>query len=295
MNDVELRFGLGAWSNAHFDHILYPLRTPHTERLARYASLFPVAEADILHHRMPEAAHLAEWIDQTPPGFRFLPKMHKDVTHPGGRQRGRPTEGAPTDPLAAARAFLDALDPLEAAGKCGPVLVQYAKDFTFGDRNLNRLAQVLALRGPGTFAVELRHASWWNEETEALLARHQAALVWSTYDMAPAPPWATADFGYVRFVGTTGKTRDRWVTKRDRLEDVLEIRRNVAQARDGGAWRECFVIVTNRFEGNAIDSLPRIAAALDETELAKRVSRRPGEPLLAAGVARLTDAWRWLA
>src|ERR1051325_12233911 len=78
---MRLRLGLAAWSNSHFDNALYPLGTPHKEHLPRYAGLFDVAEADVLHHQMPKAQTLAEWIAQTPEGFLFLPKMHKWGTH----------------------------------------------------------------------------------------------------------------------------------------------------------------------------------------------------------------------
>src|SRR5207237_264178 len=76
-----MRFGLAAWSNAHFEHTLYPLRTPHEEYLPRHATRFDCAEADVLHHRNASATMLRDWIAQTPDGFLFLPKLHKDATH----------------------------------------------------------------------------------------------------------------------------------------------------------------------------------------------------------------------
>lgn len=69
--------------------------------------------------------------------------------------------------------------------------------------------------------------------------------------------------------------RGRHVTVADRLDDVLEIRKRLNQA----SWKECFVIVTNPFEGNAVDSLPRIAAALGDEGLAQRLRRPPGQVL----------------
>src|SRR5688572_32437996 len=77
---LTLRFGLTAWSNAHFDNALFPIGTPHDEYLPRYSSVFSVAEADQLYHRLPGAKLLEPWIEQTPKGFKFLPKMWKKVT-----------------------------------------------------------------------------------------------------------------------------------------------------------------------------------------------------------------------
>lgn len=272
-----MRFGLASWSNAHFDHILYPLGTPHLDRLPMYAGMFPVVEADVLHHRMPDKETLRTWAQQAPEGFRFLPKMHKSITHASGAPgRGAAATVPGRTATGDLRLFLDALAPLLEAGRMGPVLLQYAKDFRLGSANLSALEQVLASAPPGTFAVELRHASWWQPNVRCLLEDHGAPLVWSTYDAAPAPAWATGRYGYVRFVGTAGKTRGRWVTRRDRLGDVLDMRGRLKEA----SWDEVYVIVTNRFEGNAVDSLPRIAAALGETELATRCTRRPMQPLL---------------
>lgn len=260
---MRLRFGLAAWSNSHFDHALFPLRTPHDEYLPRYASLFGIAEADVLHHRFPQPAELAEWIHSTPKGFRFLPKMHKSVTH-----------GGPDDPVAAARRFMAGLEPLRQAGKLGPVLLQFpaSLDRLAGAELLQRL---LAIGEPGDFAVEVRNPSWFTEAFETLLTDHEATLVWSTFPGAFTPPWATAATGFLRFTGTYIHKRGRHVTQGDRLQDILEMRKRLAAA----SWKEAYVIVTNPFEGNAVDALPRIAAALGDEAFATRLKRAPGAPL----------------
>ena len=110
---------------------------------------------------------------------------------------------------------------------------------------------------------------------ENLLEDFDAPLVWSTWPSAFAPPWATASRGYVRFTGKNIHVRGRHVTAQDRLDDVLEVRKRLGQA----PWTECFVIVTNPFEGNAVDSLPRIAAALEGPDAGRRYARGPGEPM----------------
>jgi uncharacterized protein YecE (DUF72 family) len=258
---MRLRFGLAAWSNKHFDNALYPLGTKHAEHLPRYASVFQVAEADTLFHRLPDTATLQQWVGQTPTGFRFLPKMWKKVTH----------EGAGVE---AARQWLTLLKPLRDAGKCGPILLQFPPQAT-RETTWSLVEHLLALEEPGTFALEVRHPSWFVEATQDLLASHDAPLVWSTHPKAFTPPWATAATGFVRFTGTYADQRGRFVTQGDRLGDVLEVRKRLAQA----PWKDVYVIVTNPFEGNAVDSLPRIAAALGDEALAERVSRKPGDVL----------------
>ncbi len=267
---MMLRFGLAAWSNKHFDHILYPLRTLHRDWLPRYSKVFPIVEADILHHQAIDDATMQEWVEQTPDGFRFLPKLHKDATHP--EQYG---PGA----LAAAQAAHASLETLRSGHRLGPTLAQFPKSFARNDETTDWLDEFLRTGPPEGMAIEFRHPSWFVSETEAALRQAGVALCWGTYESAMAPAWDTAAFRYVRFIGTTYKKRDRWVSQKDRLEAVLDIRARLQDAPE----KETFVVVTNRFEGHAIDSLPRIAAALGDTTLAKRCTRPPAQPLFPEG------------
>jgi uncharacterized protein YecE (DUF72 family) len=320
---VRLRFALGSWSNAHFEHTLYPLRTPHVERLPRYASVFDAVELDILHHQEAEVGKLEDWAAQVPEGFLFLPKMHKGVTHgsepsdgadavlvprmakgnaellravrarvqadmeaaaqgeatagPGSKAReatARPDEAAEPGLEARRRRalrFLDDLRPLREAGVLGPTLLQFPPSLR-REQGWDLLVRLLSLDEPGRFACEFRHTSWFVPAVERVLEDTQTPLVWSTFPKAFAPPWRTGAYGYVRFTGPHVKTRGRHVQVQDRAADVAAVAKRLRQA----SWGEAFVIVTNGFEGNAVDSMPAIAAALGEEGLAKRLRRPPG-------------------
>ncbi len=258
---MRLRFALAAWSNSHFDNALYPLGTKHAEHLPRYASLFDCAEADVLHHTPAKAGQLEEWIEQTPKGFTFIPKMWKKVTHEDGG-------------IDAAKLWLDRLGPLEAAGKLGPILLQFPPQLT-REKGWDRIAALLGLRPPGAFAIEVRHTSWFVPAFENLLEDLETPLVWSTHPKAFTPPWATAARGFLRFTGTQLETRGRYLKVLDRTTDLLEVRKRLAQA----PWKEAYVVVTNPYEGNAVDSLATIAAGLGDTAFAERTKRGPGEVL----------------
>jgi uncharacterized protein YecE (DUF72 family) len=173
--------------------------------------------------------------------------------------------------VARAEAFLAMVEPLRSAGKLGPILLQFAKE-TDRAEGFDRLQAILASAPKGTFAVELRDSSWFVPAVRELLEGSDAPLVWSTFLKAFAPPWATGGTGYVRFTGKHAKRRGRHVTVADRVGEVLEVRKRLEQA----SWKECFVIVTNPFEGNAVDSIPQIAAALGQDALARRLRRPPG-------------------
>lgn len=256
---MRIRFGLGAWTNKHFEHTLYPLRTLHAEYLSRYAEVFDCAEADKLYHVPADPDELSAWRDQTPDGFTFLPKLHKSVVEARETPEG----------ITVAQEWRDALEPL--GPRLGPVLCQFPPSWRCTPDALQWLDDLL--EAIDHVSVELRHPSWWTDDVRDLLTRHRAPLVWGTHPKAVAPDWATGEWGHVRFVGAHFKdARGRHTTQEDRTMDLLQMRERVQQA----DWQQCFVIVTNTFEGHAIDSLPRIAAALGDPALARRCSRPPG-------------------
>lgn len=257
---MNLHFGLGSWSNSHFEHTLYPMRTKHAEYLRRYGRLFDTVEVDKLYHFPTDAQELYGWAEQAPEHLRFLPKLHKSVCLEDKDDAG----------LQRAKNIIASYEPLGT--RLGPILAQFPASWGYAEDDLSWLAALLRAAGPGRMTVELRNESWWRDETKEVLEEHSAPLVWATHHKAPAPAWTTGAFGHVRFVGPHFKDkRGRHTTQADRLMDILAMRERMQAA----PWAACHVIVTNTFEGNAIDSLPRICAALGQEELAKKLTRPP--------------------
>jgi uncharacterized protein YecE (DUF72 family) len=99
-------------------------------------------------------------------------------------------------------AFLEALRPLEE--RLGPVLIQFPP--SFGPAERPALAQFLGgLARDLRYAVELRHAGWYEPATAELLAEHAAAWVALDYLDLPQQVALTTDFLYVRWVGQHGR------------------------------------------------------------------------------------------
>jgi uncharacterized protein YecE (DUF72 family) len=81
--------------------------------------------------------------------------------------------------------------------KLGPVLMQLPPTLR-GD--VGRLDAALAAFPPDVrVTVELRHPSWFTDETRAVLERHNAALCLADSPRRETPVWRTAPWGYVRF------------------------------------------------------------------------------------------------
>jgi uncharacterized protein YecE (DUF72 family) len=155
--------------------------------LQHYASRFATVEVNNSFYRIPSESVLAGWAAQVPPGFRFVLKASRRITH---NSRLANTD----DSLAY---FLRAVNPL--GSRMGPTLFQLPPTFR---KDLSRLADFLA-RLPARWpaAMEFRHDSWFDDEVYQLLRDRDVPLV--TVDEAKeegagAPLEATASWGYLR-------------------------------------------------------------------------------------------------
>jgi uncharacterized protein YecE (DUF72 family) len=114
--------------------------------------------------------------------------------------------------------FLEVASVLNDGDHLGPVLVQLPPTFKF-DRPL--LEDFLALRPPAFhFAFEVRHPSWYTEETYTVLRQRETALCLSETDKQTPPDVLTAHFTYarLRLEDYTPKQITAW---RKRFDDWL--------------------------------------------------------------------------
>ena len=179
----EIRVGTASWTDPTITKggVFYPRGVTSSEdRLRYYASQFPVVEVDSTYYSLPERAIATLWAERTPDDFVFHVKAHALMT-------GQPTEVARLpapliNSLPAALAdktriyakdlplelydavwthFLDALEPLRAAGKLGGVLLQYPRWFLPTPENKDYLAESAARLAGTPGAVELRNRYWY--------------------------------------------------------------------------------------------------------------------------------------
>jgi uncharacterized protein YecE (DUF72 family) len=179
----EIRVGTASWTDPTITKggVFYPRGVSSSEeRLRYYASQFPTVEVDSTYYSLPERAIAALWVERTPDDFVFHVKAHALMT-------GQPTEVARLpepliDALPAALAekpriyakdlprelydavwthFLDALEPLRAAGKLGGVLLQYPRWFLPTPDNKALIADSAERLAGTPGAVELRNRIWY--------------------------------------------------------------------------------------------------------------------------------------
>jgi len=174
-------FAFPAWKPG-----FYPEGLPQKRFLEHYAGRLNAVEINYTFRRMPSPATVSGWVAATPPGFRFAPKAHQQITH---FRKLRDVE-QPT------RFFLERLEPLGAAGRLGPVLFQLPPYLRC---DVELLRDFLALLPPEVRAAfEFRHESWLSDAVYRLLAERNISLCVAESDEFTVPEVITADFVYFR-------------------------------------------------------------------------------------------------
>ena len=189
-----VRIGCSGWNYGHWRERVYPKGLPPRRWLEHYATLFDTVEVNATFYRLPTRSAVANWVEQTPPGFVFTIKGSRYLTH-----IKRLTDLGP-----GLERFYERIEPLVLSPKLGPLLWQLPERF---HRDDDRLASALAALPPGRHCFEFRHASWFVPEVEALLREHGAALVIGD---SPNRPFQTheltAGWTFIRFhYGSRGR------------------------------------------------------------------------------------------
>jgi uncharacterized protein YecE (DUF72 family) len=158
----------------------YPKRSMSAaERLAFYASKFPLAEADATYYFPPSPQLTGGWATRTPDGFTMNVKAYSLLTgHPtrpeslwpdvrdaikpelSGKRNVYATHLDPDALAEAWRRFEWALGPLREAGKLGAVLLQYPEWFTAKHDNRQELAAIRQRWPDLPVCVEFRSPTW---------------------------------------------------------------------------------------------------------------------------------------
>jgi uncharacterized protein YecE (DUF72 family) len=201
----RVAIGTASWTDPTLTKsgAFYPTGARTAEaRLQYYASRFPLVEVDSSYYALPKREVAALWVARTPDDFTFNLKAYAPMT-------GQPTETARL-PVALREAlpavfagktrvypkdlpgelvdaiwaeFLDAVEPLAAAGKLGAIVLQYPPWFVPSPENRAFVEDARRRLGGVPGAVEFRNKTWYGtakretERTLAMLKDHGLAFV----------------------------------------------------------------------------------------------------------------------
>jgi uncharacterized protein YecE (DUF72 family) len=160
---MQVWVGTSGYSYGDWVGSFYPTGTRPNRMLPYYCTQFPLVELNFTFYRPPSADILSRMAEQTPPGFQFLVKMPRTISH---EQDPRDLPG-----------FRAAVDPLRQRGQLAGVLCQLPQSAhnEHDQRDwLDRIAQEMA---GCRLAVEFRHRSWNQPEVRDWLRTADVDLV----------------------------------------------------------------------------------------------------------------------
>lgn len=240
---ANVHIGCSGWNYRHWRGRFYPEGLAAKRWFAFYAERFDAVEINNSFYRLPAAATFDRWREQAPAGFCYAVKANRFITQ--------------------AKKLKDCAEPVERmivptrhlGDRLGPILYQLPPHLAL---NLERLETFLRLL-PGDLqhVFEFRHASWYVDDTVAMLDRYGAGFVVHDFPDIATPRWVSGTLAYVRFHGAAGKYCGRYSDAAlGEWADWLDQQRR--------AGRSAWAFFNNDIDAAAIDDALALKAMMDE-------------------------------
>lgn len=144
--------GCAIWAYKDWVGELFPPGSRSTDFLSLYSHRFTAVEGNTTFYSIPDAKTINRWAETVPTGFKFCPKLPRELTHQGLL--------APNIP--GTIAFLERMQGL--GDRLGPTFVQLPP--TYEPSNLADLTTFLQAlpRHQIDLALEVRHLDWFETE-----------------------------------------------------------------------------------------------------------------------------------
>jgi len=259
--ESKIRIGPAGWSYTDWEGTVYPPHGSRFDPLAYLAQFFDTIEINSPFYRIPPPTHAKSWVRRVASNrdFKFTTKIFRGFTHDAKELKAGDVD-----------AFRAYLDPLAAADRLGAVLLQYPWSFRNSEESRDKLASLFRDFDGFPLAVEVRHASFQEEEFIRFLDDHGVA--WVNVDqplfhesVKPADT-VTGPLGYVRLHGRNYEKwfahaesweRYNYLYSKEELDPWVErIGRMAANEKD------VYVITNNHFRGQAIVNAVDLQEAL---------------------------------
>lgn len=234
---------------------VYPVGLPQGRMLEYYESVlgFNTVELNFTYYTMPVARTLAAMVNRTSPGFRFVVRSHRSMTHDIWMESQRRVL---KDTSLEFRTFRQGIAPLVDAKRLGAVLVQLPSFFWPTPANYEYVRRLAELLPDVQLVVEFRNRTWLKPQTFELLSH--AGLGYCVVDEPPLPrlvpfePRRTVGPAYFRLHGrnpnwfTAGRAeRYNYLYRDDELAGFVPAIKDLSKAAGG------FVFFNNCHAGAA--------------------------------------------
>lgn len=209
----DIRIGIGGWTYPAWRGTFYPAKLAHAEELRYAASVLTTLEINGTFYRSQRPETFAKWRDAAPAAFVFTVKAprfstyRKTLAEAGGSIERFLTGGV-----------------LELGEKLGPILWQLPETKRFDADDVEAFLSLLQPSVDGRalrHAVEVRHESFRTPDMVAMAKTYGVAIAWAADSRHPEIAEVTADFVYLRLMGTCegealgygGCALDRWAER----------------------------------------------------------------------------------
>jgi uncharacterized protein YecE (DUF72 family) len=269
-----IRIGPAGWSYPDWSGYVYPSKRPKGFHEATFlARFFDTIEINTSFYAPMRADHARQWIDRVSanPQFRFTAKLWQKFTHDAIVM---PSVITPADEHAVREGF----DVLHQAGKLGAVLLQFPFSFHRDEETTAYLEGLLRRFSAYPLAVEVRHASWNDDEILAILREHRAAFCNIDQPVIgrSIEPGAevTAPIGYVRL---HGRRYDTWFSD-DATVPSYERYNYLYSPEELTPWteriekvaeraRDVFVVTNNHYLGKGVVNALQLISLLTKSKV----------------------------
>lgn len=246
----DIRIGPAGWSYDDWEGIVYPRHGSRFDHLAYLSSFFDTIEINSPFYRIPPPAHSKSWVRRIAGNrdFKFTTKVFRGFTHETAKASANDVE-----------TFKSYLDPLMDAGRLGAILLQFPWSFRNSPEARERLEGLFREFADYPKSLEVRHASFQNEEFFAFLDEHDVAWVNVDqplfHDSVKPDEMVTGSLAYVRL---HGRNYEKWFSHAESWErynylySLEELEPWVGRIGQMADKKETYVITNNHFRGQAI-------------------------------------------
>ncbi len=257
-----IRIGPAGWSYTDWEGTVYPKHGSKFDHLAYLSSFFDTIEINSPFYRIPPPTHAKSWVRRVAANrdFKFTTKVYKGFTH--GEVEFTQDE---------VKEFRNYLDPLMDANRLGAILLQFPWSFKNSEESQEKLLALFRAFDAYPKALEVRHASFQNEEFVRWLDAQNVSWVNVDqplfHDSVKPAETATGPMAYVRL---HGRNYEKWFAHSESWErynylySKEELEPWVARIETMGRNKDAYVITNNHFRGQAIVNAGELKDALGQ-------------------------------
>ena len=149
---MNFYLGCAVWSHKEWVGNLYPPKSKPSNFLDLYSRRFTSVEGNTTFYAVPTAKTVRKWVAQTPPGFKFCPKINRQITH----------QGLLLPQIQEMMSFLTRISGL--GDRLGTTFIQLPPSYS--PQYFDDLAQFLNTCSQSnlSLALEVRHLDWFKPE-----------------------------------------------------------------------------------------------------------------------------------